>query len=173
MDPDKEEAKRALLSARNQAIFEYDSSSFDALLSHITTAFNEAKKRKPKQRNAEITCSTNGEPIVRRCGRQYSRAYEGDRYCLVKDYFSCDMQKNVSITSLFVRRSVYHAFWGDHSATDMESVPLNIEPVMADASPVETRSGGPDSNEEMRDVEPFAESRTWSLSFRKERRRKI
>ncbi len=62
-----------------------------------------------------------GEPIKKRYGCQYSKAYSNDRFYITIDNFTSHLQKDADITSLFVRRSVFHAFWGgrdDEQDTD-------------------------------------------------------
>ncbi|KAI1327070.1 hypothetical protein F5Y16DRAFT_208650 [Xylariaceae sp. FL0255] len=74
--------------------------------------FNEARPILPKDAQLAFTTSHPGEPIKRRCGRQYSKAYSNDRFYITWDHLTSTIQKDVDITSLFVRRSVFLAFWG-------------------------------------------------------------
>lgn len=138
-NPNAEEARSVLLNVRRPPTFEYDPSNFDTLISNTAKAFHEARRQAPKKHKAELTCSVKGEPLSRRCGRQYSDAYARDREFLTDEYFTCEMQKNVDITSLFVRRSVFHAFWGEHSMDgqlELDRVVRPVDSAMPDAEPI-------------------------------------
>lgn len=91
----------------------------------IVKHFNQAQLIiNQKARLAFITTSRLGEPLKRRCGRQYSNAYANDRPFFTPEHFSGDMSKGADITSLFVRRSVFLAFWGKYDGQSSDS---NIE----------------------------------------------
>lgn len=114
LNPDQEIALRALYDARKPPDFEYDSAIVDELVSTIMSTFSRAKRsgiaRKPTP--DFTTTSGPGEQIFRRCGRQDPRAYARDRWSLTWKFFSRPVEGGEDVTSLFVRRSVFHAFWG-------------------------------------------------------------
>ncbi|CAH0017600.1 unnamed protein product [Clonostachys rhizophaga] len=129
-DPDRAEAKRALLNARKPDLYSYESSGFDTLITTITDTFNKAHRVQERQQQSTLTCSCPGEPLNRRCGRQYSSAYFRDRHSLTVENFTCGVEKNADITSLFVRRSVFLAFWGLHDTDGQERFNISNEDEM-------------------------------------------
>ncbi|KAK4072788.1 hypothetical protein Purlil1_13279 [Purpureocillium lilacinum] len=110
-DPDKEAARSAILYVRPPNEFEYGT-DLDMLVETVAEVFKKARPIQPTGLDAALTTSSLGEPLARRCGRQYSRAYAQDRHFLTSAQFTCKIEKNTDITSLFVRRSVFGAFWG-------------------------------------------------------------
>ncbi|KAI0525803.1 hypothetical protein F5B22DRAFT_633212 [Xylaria bambusicola] len=111
LDSDREMARRALLDARPLQQFDYGQ-NLDSLIATMVRCFNQAQPAMYKDTCLALTTSHVGEPIKRRCGRQYSKAYSNDRLYITLDNFTSRLQKDADITSLFVRRSVFHAFWG-------------------------------------------------------------
>ncbi|KAK7924648.1 hypothetical protein PG985_006702 [Apiospora marii] len=109
-DPDRETAIKALRDARPPSHFDYGS-NFEQLVTTVVRAFEKAKKVRPPKPDAKLT-SQVGEPVARRCGRVYSNTYDQDRCCINYGNMVCEVPKDRDITSLFVRRSVFHAFWG-------------------------------------------------------------
>ncbi|RYP02626.1 hypothetical protein DL764_005708 [Monosporascus ibericus] len=109
-DPDREVAIKALYDARPSRYFDYGS-NFEFIVHELTKAFKTAKPVESKMTPAELT-SHVGERVARRCGRVYSDTYDKDRYYITLDNVTRKVQKNTDITSLFARRSVFHAFWG-------------------------------------------------------------
>uniref|UniRef100_A0A8H7NAI1 Uncharacterized protein n=1 Tax=Bionectria ochroleuca TaxID=29856 RepID=A0A8H7NAI1_BIOOC len=129
-DPDRAEAKRALLNARKPDLYSYESSGFDTLITTIIDTFNKAHRVQERQPQSTLTCSCPGEPLNRRCGRQYSSAYFRDRHSLTAENFTCCVEKDADITSLFVRRSVFLAFWGLHDTDGQERFNISNEDEM-------------------------------------------
>ncbi|KAI1202223.1 hypothetical protein F5X97DRAFT_255551 [Nemania serpens] len=111
IDSDQQMAKRALLDARPPQHFDYGQ-NIDTLVAAMVKSFNEARPIKPENARLAFTTSHLGEPIKRRCGRQYSKAYSNDRSYITLANFTCNIQKGGDVASLFVRRSVFYAFWG-------------------------------------------------------------
>lgn len=114
-DPDKQSATTFLLTARNPDEFEYDPQEFDLLVTQVANALGQARKREVARTTPQLTVPHPGEPIVRRCGRQFSHAYNRDRTFLTKECFEGVVHRDIDITSLFVRKSVFLAFWGNFS----------------------------------------------------------
>ncbi|KAI0423579.1 hypothetical protein F5Y09DRAFT_327003 [Xylaria sp. FL1042] len=109
-DPDREMATKMLYDARPPRLFDYGS-NFELTVNRLVKVFKTAKPVESEKPPAELT-SHVGERIARRCGRVYSDTYDKDRYYITLDNVTRKVQKNTDITSLFVRRSVFHAFWG-------------------------------------------------------------
>ncbi|KAF3351587.1 putative transporter [Verticillium dahliae VDG2] len=105
------------------------------------------------------------EPVARRCGRQFSRAYAHDRHFLTPYWFTCKTQKSADITSLFVRRSVFHAFWGFHDNPEEEPREDDMPDIPEDDSVIgdphqSTKPSVPTvpEDDEMRDAPAFSRS---------------
>jgi hypothetical protein len=109
-DPDRERAIKALYNARPPRYFNYGP-DFEILVTALMNASKTAKPIRTTEALAQLT-SHMGEPVARRCGRVYSDNYDKDRECINISNMISKIQKNTDITSLFVRRSVFHAFWG-------------------------------------------------------------
>ncbi|KAH7204970.1 hypothetical protein BKA60DRAFT_579738 [Fusarium oxysporum] len=135
-DPDRELALRTLLLARPESEYEYDRSDLDNLVSSAVQLFRAARRRRPDFVEPRFTTRGTGELIARRCGRQYSGAYEHDRNFFTMTYFSLPVARDVDVTSLFVRRSVFHAFFrlekGNKVTSDATGVDQSHSPAVMD-----------------------------------------
>ncbi|RYP42435.1 hypothetical protein DL768_010344 [Monosporascus sp. mg162] len=109
-DPDREVAIKALYDARPPRLFDYGP-NFELIVNKVTKAFKTAKPVESEGPPAKLT-SHMGERVARRCGRVYSDTYDKDRHYITPENVTSKVQKDADITSLFVRRSVFHAFWG-------------------------------------------------------------
>ncbi|KAF4951692.1 hypothetical protein FGADI_7286 [Fusarium gaditjirri] len=110
-NPDEQVASKALQDARPTALYEYNESEVQDILSRIVHEFTRARARASTDIESTFTTIGAGEPIARRCGRQYSGAYMRDRWSFDLSAFSRHTPESRDITSLFVRKSVFHAFW--------------------------------------------------------------
>ncbi|KAH7031054.1 uncharacterized protein B0I36DRAFT_267727, partial [Microdochium trichocladiopsis] len=110
-DPDREIALKALLEARPLPDYDYGT-GLESFVQLIRELFDKAHKVDFMETPRPLTTSQNGEPTYRRCGRLYGKAYARDRDCITVDTITCNVQLNTDVTSLFVRRSVFRAFWG-------------------------------------------------------------
>ncbi|KAI0399044.1 hypothetical protein F4802DRAFT_72080 [Xylaria palmicola] len=117
----------ALLDARPLQQFDYGQ-NLDSLIATMVGCFNQARPTMSEGTCLALTTSHIGEPIKKRCGRQYSKAYTNNRFYITIDNFTSYLEKNADITSLFVRRSVFYAFWGGRNNgqnTDQHDVNSN------------------------------------------------
>lgn len=110
-DPDKQVALKALQDARPTSFYDYNPSEVQEILGRIVQEFNKARPRASTDNQSSFTTIGAGEPLNRRCGRQYSGAYTRDRGSFSFSTFVRDTPRDRDITSLFVRKSVFHAFW--------------------------------------------------------------
>ncbi|KAK6843375.1 hypothetical protein PG987_004235 [Apiospora arundinis] len=159
-DPDRETAVKALRDARPLPHFDYGS-NFEELVDGLVRAFGTARPVEPPGPQAELT-SHVGEPVARRCGRVYSNMYDKDRHCITLENMTCEVPKDKDVTSLFVRRSVFHAFWGwpddqgeaqtDNQRDDQDSQGTDED--MDDVNLGQFPSRGDGVDLEMRDEEP-------------------
>lgn len=137
IDPDREAAHKVLLDARPPSDYEYNAVELESLVESISQAFKGVHQRRPGTSAPPLTTSGTGEPISRRCGRQYSSAYARDRHFLTPAIFACSVPKLRDITSLFVRKSVFCAFWGliDDTFSSDTSSSYSPRPVSDDEMP--------------------------------------
>lgn len=112
-DPDEQTARKFLLTARSPELFEYDPITFDSLVMQVSHVLSQAQRRQVNHQEPLFTVPHSGEPIHRRCGRQFSDSYSNDRNFLTESFFTQKIDKNTDVSSLFVRRSVFCAFWGN------------------------------------------------------------
>ncbi|KAF5724642.1 intracellular transport uso1 [Fusarium mundagurra] len=170
-NPDEQVASKALQDARPTAFYEYDESEMQNILSRIVHAFERARARDFTDIESTFTTIGSGEPIARRCGRQYSGAYMRDRWSFDLSAFSRRTSESRDITSLFVRKSVFHAFWRLNEDRDGDEPMLHPEgsspgpqtsesdqPLEAPATSESTESARRD-NDNQREVEVCAKSK--------------
>ncbi|GKU05936.1 intracellular protein transport protein uso1 [Fusarium langsethiae] len=110
-NPDEQVALKALHDARPASFYEYNTSELQDILNRIFHEFSKARGRTFEDLESTFTTIGAGEPINRRCGRQYSGSYIRDRWSFELSAFSQTIAESRDITSLFVRKSVFHAFW--------------------------------------------------------------
>ncbi|KAA8652086.1 DUF3723 domain-containing protein [Aspergillus tanneri] len=109
--PDHQIARAALLQARKPNCFQYDAEQFDTLVSQIVDCFATAVPVQP-----EIVPDLLADSTVRpraRCGMPRMRTHKQDSPFLFLDLLHADdVGVADTITTLFVRRCVYFAFFG-------------------------------------------------------------
>jgi hypothetical protein len=107
--PDREIARSALLEARNQNEYRYDPATFERYVETIVGLFNTASKM------SDDTNSTKelyrSDELPKRCGLPILQHHDADRKLLFIDRLHGDVERQ-GITSFFIRRSVYLAFFG-------------------------------------------------------------
>ncbi|KAH6705762.1 hypothetical protein EV126DRAFT_457881 [Verticillium dahliae] len=164
VDPDREAVAKFLLSVRPPERFGYGE-KFDRLIGAVVGIVNEAQPFQGELARPALTTNHVGEPVARRCGRQFSRAYAHDRHFLTPYWFTCKTQKSADITSLFVRRSVFHAFWGFHDNPEEEPREDDMPDIPEDDSVIgdphqSTKPSVPTvpEDDEMRDAPAFSRS---------------
>jgi hypothetical protein len=109
---DREIARSALLKARKPGRYKYDEAMFEAYVGQIASLFSEAQPITVEQASAaiEMDCS-NGPP--KRSGIPYALDHERDRLSLFLDKLhNTDEEQCDEMSSFFIRRSVYFAFFG-------------------------------------------------------------
>lgn len=109
--PDYQIARAALLQARKPSRFRYHSQQFDILVSRIVDCFAEAVPDQPDMVHDLLADSTM-KPRAR-CGMPTTRTHKQDSPLLFLDRLHADdVGVTDMITSFFVRRCVYFAFFG-------------------------------------------------------------
>jgi len=108
---DREIAREALLSARDQDHYDYDG-DLDSHVELILGLFATAKPR-ITERSCPSLVSDGPDAAGTRCGFPDEEAHARDRKFLYISNLHADQEEQgQSITSFFVRRSVYFAFFG-------------------------------------------------------------
>ncbi|ROT35349.1 hypothetical protein SODALDRAFT_337370 [Sodiomyces alkalinus F11] len=163
VDLERQVASNLLQAARPPSGFDWGK-NFDKLVDMQVKILKEAQPIQNEPGSPELITDRHGEPIARRCGRQYSKAYAHDRHFYTVDLFTCMVQRGSDVTSLFVRRSVFHAFWGIHeiknregsgNEDDMPDAPEEAGVSGSDES-LELCAPEADEDDEMRDAPAFS-----------------
>ena len=112
-DPDRSEARRSLLRARDPRHFVYDPVMFEWLVDRLVAAYAEARQVEPDPRSTVFVTDGSGECLKRRCGRPYQRAFAESATSMTLEKMHTDENLGFGeLTSLFVRRDVYLSFFG-------------------------------------------------------------
>ncbi|PYH76418.1 hypothetical protein BO82DRAFT_426169 [Aspergillus uvarum CBS 121591] len=115
--PDHQIARAALLQARKSYRFRYPPHDFDALVNRIVECFATAIPADPVLVHELLADSIVGRQA--RCGMPTFGAHKQDRHHLFLDRLcSDDLDATDTITTFFVRRCVFEAFFGN--LTDAE-----------------------------------------------------
>jgi hypothetical protein len=134
--PDHQIARSALLQARKPDRYRYDHEKFDILVGQIVSCFGHAVPDKP-DRAQHLLADSNVKPR-RRSGMPQTRTQNQDKTMLFLDCLYADVEVADTITSFFVRRCVYFAFFGkltlhglisdgDQPMGDVPQSPLFVE----------------------------------------------
>jgi hypothetical protein len=109
---DREIARDALLRARNQDRYDYGDGDIESHIEKILGLFATARPRNTEQ-SCPALVSDGPDTAGPRCGFPDEEAHARDRRCLYISNLQSDQEEQgESITSFFVRRSVYFAFFG-------------------------------------------------------------
>ncbi|KAI1906769.1 hypothetical protein LOZ65_006832, partial [Ophidiomyces ophidiicola] len=111
LSPDRQVARAVLLKARDPERFQYDSGIFESLVNRIVACFSYAAPI--ECRSSPDSSSGSETPLRARCGLPHSKAQKHDRQFLFVDQVHTeDMPAGEKVSTLFVRRCVYFAFFG-------------------------------------------------------------
>jgi hypothetical protein len=109
---DREIARQALLKARNPEQYEYDDATFESHVSRIVRLFTKAVPTVTKDVKPALVTDYPKES-GERCGFTYEKDDQLDRkYLFIKKMHTEDETEGPSITSFYVRMSVYFPFFG-------------------------------------------------------------
>ncbi|ODM24145.1 hypothetical protein SI65_01735 [Aspergillus cristatus] len=108
--PDRQIAQAALLKARKPDRYQYDSDVFDSLVDRITDLFSLAIPYE----NQPVAESILGRAVKLkdRCGPPPVQAQRLDRSRLFLDQLHASIPSQQQVSSFYVRRCVYYAFFG-------------------------------------------------------------
>jgi hypothetical protein len=140
-DPDRKLAIEVLHKARDPEYFTYEESAFQASINQVVAIFNLAI---PKSQDDVLMILDDAceEALERRCGRTFDKAYKHSRKHLFLDALHQYTGNRRNISCMFVRASVYFAFFGRHiekvTATDEQGV-LNTTIQLAEEATASTQ----------------------------------
>ncbi|KAJ6018563.1 hypothetical protein N7522_002027 [Penicillium canescens] len=108
--PDHQIARSALLQARKPKRYRYDSQDFDLLVNQIVSCFAKAVSVRPEQPQGLLADSAM--KLKTRSGEPQTRTHKQGGPLLFLDRLHTDVEVADNVTSFFVRRCVYFAFFG-------------------------------------------------------------
>ena len=121
-NPDEGIARDALLTARDPRRYKYRDDLLEDLVKQITEKFETAVEISHTLSTPSLFVDGPGEDVARRCGRLHSTAYEDNQQYLFFEHLNkIDDGNGNGVTSFFVRKSVYKAFFGTKSLPFHES----------------------------------------------------
>ncbi|KAJ4329996.1 hypothetical protein N0V95_010118, partial [Ascochyta clinopodiicola] len=108
-DPFEEKARQVFLDKQG---WECEDALLQQLLADAARLYRAMDRKPPRQSSPQMLVDGPGEPVGTRQGRCYENAYERDKQHLFLTTLSQPVQGRArSVTSLFVRKSVYDAFF--------------------------------------------------------------
>ncbi|KAJ9493245.1 hypothetical protein H2202_011296, partial [Exophiala xenobiotica] len=112
-DPDRIEARRSLLRARDPQYFVYDEAKFESLVDRLVETYAEAQRIQRVPGSCIFVADGNGECLKRRCGRPYQRAFAESATFMTLETMHENQHLGLGgLAPLFIRRDVYLAFFG-------------------------------------------------------------
>jgi len=134
-DPDKETARKALFMGRCHRYFQYDQTDFERFQSRIADMYKTAIPTSPTSVRPSLLVDGPGEALQRRCGRTFRRAYADDQDFLFLDVlYDPRLGEGKGISSLYVRASVFFAFFGKHRPSSPMDTDPSIQPRVLDSN---------------------------------------
>lgn len=118
--PDHQIARSALLKARKPDRYRYDSQDFDLLVNQIVSCFAKAVSDRPEQPQGLLADSAM--KLKTRAGEPQTRTHKQDGPLLFLDRLHADVEVADNVTSFFVRRCVYFAFFGKSARVTTSNV---------------------------------------------------
>jgi hypothetical protein len=110
--PEREIARNALLEARKSDRYEYNDTVFESHIAQIVRMFLTATPLRAEQLSP-VLVSDDPNASGNRCGFPDEQAWEEDSKLLfVSNLHNARREQGEAITSFFVRRSIYFAFFG-------------------------------------------------------------
>jgi hypothetical protein len=112
-NPDAEVAYAALLEARDTDYFTYDESLVLRHLRRMKRMFDTAIEKPDPGGQPTLLVDGPGEAVSRRCGRIFENAHSRTRkYLFLQSVYKPTIGEGDGVSSFFVRRSVFFAFFG-------------------------------------------------------------
>jgi len=114
-DPYKKYARASLQKSSLSESYTFDEVAFESCVEKIASTLATATKKSPHPVTPTLVTDGVGEDLPRRRGRFFETAHDQDRELLFLGTLNSTFQnqRGKSITSFFVRRCVYFAFFGE------------------------------------------------------------
>ncbi|KAH6704267.1 hypothetical protein BKA61DRAFT_493502 [Leptodontidium sp. MPI-SDFR-AT-0119] len=146
-DPFRAEVRNFVLKHNPPERYDVDPELFEKCVEHLARVRTEVVEKPRQYITPPSVVDGPGESLPRRCGRFFQTAYEYERNYLYLDVlYDGTNARGKGITSIFVRRSIYFAFFGKRlpNATDQAPrgrPPQTPEGIMTRSSPHNAVSG--------------------------------
>jgi hypothetical protein len=114
-DPYEKYARASLQKSCLSESYTFDEAAFESCVEKIASTLATATKKSPHPVTPALVTDGVGLDLPRRCGRFFETAHDQDRELLFLETLNSTFQnqRGKSITSFFVRRCVYFAFFGE------------------------------------------------------------
>lgn len=141
-DPYREKARQKL---SDRDALKYNKRELERLVAKLAEMYRSAAEEKPPESTPRMLLEGPGESMARRRGRHWEDAYEYDRHFMFLTIFRQPVEgRGNSVSSLFVRRSVFRAFFPDFGngirefgTNDPTNGPIGTEATDADVDMLE------------------------------------
>lgn len=112
--PDRVEARRSLLRARDPQHFTYDPAILDSVVEAMVTLYEKAQPNKYHDTPAVLVTDGGGEELRRRWSRPFHQAFAESASSLTLEnmHRGYRVDKTGGLTAFFVRRDIYLSFFG-------------------------------------------------------------
>jgi hypothetical protein len=141
---DREIARSALLKARKPDRYKYSEAAFEDYVGQIVSLFSEAQPLTVEQASVAVEINCSDEP-PKRCGIPHTQDHERDKLSLFLDKLhNTDEEQCDEMSSFFIRRSVYFAFFGKPS----RPIPRSPEEITLLDTPISAHLGDDQVREE-------------------------
>lgn len=112
-DPYSIEARNFLLKRNPPELYIFDRQLFEDCVEQMAKARAAVVEKDRQYTWPSVVVDRVGEPLSRRCGRFFQTAYENERkYLFLEVLYNAPDATGRGITSFFVRKSTYFAFFG-------------------------------------------------------------
>ena len=112
-DPFRAEARNFVLKHNPPELYDLNPEVFENCVEQLARARAEAVEKQRQYIKPPAVVDGPGESLPRRCGRFFQTAYEYERnYLFLGVLYDGTNARGKGITSIFVRRSIYFAFFG-------------------------------------------------------------
>jgi hypothetical protein len=128
-DSFRAEARNFVLKHNPPELYDVDPELFEKCVEHLARARAEAVEKQRQYIKPPAVVDGPGESLPRRCGRFFQTAYEYERnYLFLNVLYDGANAKGKGITSIFVRRSIYFAFFGRRLPNATDEAPRGRPP---------------------------------------------
>jgi hypothetical protein len=163
-DPYKTEARNYLLKHNPPEFYTFDQRLFEDCVEQMARTRAAVVEKDRQYVRPPLVVDGPGESLSRRCGRFFQTAHEYDRnYLFLEVLYDTDNSRGKGITSFFVRRSVYFAFFGRSVPSGKAEAPGGRPPPSSPSGNMDWESGRGEerspNNVDSRPADPSAPKR--------------